>query len=147
MIWVNCSNKMSNSLEKKCNFWKFLTVFPLFMPKSESLLSLLAQLLFFKERWKRFTLLALYKRATMRESLMTKERWEQFALFHEWIPLSLTKNERFAPKTDEQIPNPAKIMRKLQKLSTIVSIKTFLETHLLCTTIQYTDVQYFLFVQ
>ena len=39
---------------------------------------------------------------------MTKERWEQFALFHEGIPLLLTKNERIAQKTDERIPNPGK---------------------------------------
>ena len=28
------------------------------------------------------------------------------ALFHEQIALSLTKNEQFAQKTNEQIPNP-----------------------------------------
>ena len=32
----------------------------------------------------------------------------RFGLFHEWITLSLTKNERIAQKTDEQISNPAK---------------------------------------
>ena len=35
-----------------------------------------------------------------------KERRERFANFHKWTTLLLTKNERFALKTDEQIPNP-----------------------------------------
>ena len=54
-----------------------MTVFPFFMPKSESLLWLFAQL---------------YKRVTVSNSLrslMTKERREQFALFHEQITHSL----------------------------------------------------------
>ena len=51
-------------------FRMFLTVFPRFMPKSESLL-----LLFFKERLERFAPVALYKKATVSDllrSLMTK---------------------------------------------------------------------------
>ena len=69
----------------------FFPVFPLFMPKSESLPSLFAQLLFFKELlWanhsgcskqksdrERFAPVALYKRATMSDSfrsLMTKDQ-------------------------------------------------------------------------
>ena len=43
-----------------------------------------------------------------RRSLQKSDR-EQFALFHERIDLSLTKNDRIAGKTDEQIPNPAVI--------------------------------------
>ena len=40
---------------------------------------------------------------------MTKERRERFTLFHERIALLLTKtNDRFARKTDERIPGPAK---------------------------------------
>ena len=41
-------------------------------------------------------------------SLMIKERQERFAIFHKQITLSLShsqKNERFARKTDERIPN------------------------------------------
>ena len=63
----------------------------------------------FKERQKRFALLAVCKRTTMSDSfrsLIKKERLERFVLFHEQIALSLTKNERFAWKADEQIPNP-----------------------------------------
>ena len=50
-----------------------------------------------------------YKRVTVSDSLrllMAKEHRDQFALFHEQIALSLTKNERFAQKRDDQIPNP-----------------------------------------
>ena len=53
----------------------FLTVFPLFMPKSNSLTMIIDRSLFFKERLGRFTPVALYKRATMSNSLrslMTK---------------------------------------------------------------------------
>ena len=52
------------------------------MPKSKSLPLLLANLLFFKEWLKQFAPVALYKRATVSDSLrllMTKEWWEQFA--------------------------------------------------------------------
>ena len=35
---------------------------------------------------------------------------ERFALFHERIALSLTKNERFTQKTEEQIPNPENLV-------------------------------------
>ena len=66
---------------KNCIFRKFLTVFPLFMPERESLLSHFAHLFFFKER---------------------------FTLFREQTTLSLTKNKWIARKTDERIPNPAK---------------------------------------
>ena len=55
----------------------FFTVLPPFLfQKSVSLLSLFAQLLFFKDRWDRFTLAAVYKRVTVSESLpplFTKE--------------------------------------------------------------------------
>ena len=47
------------------------------MPKSESLPSLFAHLLFFKERLERYAPVALYKRTTMNDLhmlLMTKER-------------------------------------------------------------------------
>ena len=50
------------------------------------------------------------KRATMSESLQslfTKERPWAIALFHKRINLLLIKNEWFARKTDEWIPNPA----------------------------------------
>ena len=70
--WAICSkNQWANS--QPCIFCMLLTVihcFSLkFIPKSESLLSLIAQSLSFKERQKRFTLIALYKKATGRKSL------------------------------------------------------------------------------
>ena len=40
---------------------------------------------------------------------MIKEQWERFALFHKGITLSLTKNEQFARKTNEKIPNPEEL--------------------------------------
>ena len=62
--------------------------------------------LFTKERSEWFAQVADVKRATMSDSLrplMTKEWRERFTLFHEWIALSLIKNERISRKTDEQI--------------------------------------------
>ena len=53
----------------------FLTVFPLFIPKSEALPSLFAHLLFFKEPLEKFASVALYKRVNVSDlfrSLMTK---------------------------------------------------------------------------
>ena len=49
------------------------TAFTLFMPKSESLPSLFTPSLFFKEGRQRFTLIALYKRATLSESLFRSQ--------------------------------------------------------------------------
>ena len=69
------------------------------MPACESLPLLFAYSLFFKERLEWFAPVALYKRATVSDSLrslMTKERWEGFALFHKRIALLLTKNEQIA---------------------------------------------------
>ena len=57
----------------------FSDFFPLFMPNSELLASLLAHSLFFKEQLEQF---ALCKRATVSDLLrllMTKEQWERFA--------------------------------------------------------------------
>ena len=104
-------------------FVTVFTAFPLFMPKSESILTLFAQSLFFKERreqiapvtfYKRVTLSewlpSLYKRATLSDSLrllMTKEQRERFALFTRELLFRLKKNKQFAQKTDEQSPNPA----------------------------------------
>ena len=59
-------------------FWQFFTTFPLFMPKSKSLLSLFAMSLFFKERW------------------------EQFALFHKQIAISLFCSQ----KTSDSLKKP-----------------------------------------
>ena len=78
------------------------------MPKSKSVPSLFAHLLFFKEQLEWFAPVDLYKRANMSDSLrllMTKVWWERFALFRERITLLLPKNELIAQKTDERIPN------------------------------------------
>ena len=80
-----------------------------FIFMSESLLLLFAHLLFFKEWRERIAPAAIYKRATVRESLrslMTKKAIVAFALFHGQIAHSLTKNERFDQKIYEQLPNP-----------------------------------------
>ena len=121
--WFACdstkslSKKWAISWEKKHRFPHFL------FQKSILLLLLFAQSLFFKDRWDRFTLAALYKRATVSKSLpslFTKERpwanWSPRSLkksdlsdslfFHQWIYLSITKNKRFAWKTYDRIPNP-----------------------------------------
>ena len=122
VIRANRSQKTSDSLKKKHFIVCFGQFFPIFMSKSESLPSLFAQSLFFKEPWERYALVALEKRGILIPSLFTKEKlrairsrcsWqksdcmEQFALDHKRITLLLTKNERFAQTTDEQIPNPA----------------------------------------
>ena len=88
-------------------FDTFSLIFPLFMSKSESLLSLFSPSLFFKERQKLFALFALYKKNRERiapiahykrvnmsnslPSLFTKNLHEQFSIFWEQIALSLTK--------------------------------------------------------
>ena len=99
--WFACDSskllsKMSNSLRKK-TYFMFLTLlhcFPFLYPRANL---------------SRRSSLSLYKRVTVSDllpSFMTKERRARFALFHEQIALSLTKNERFAWKTYEQILNP-----------------------------------------
>ena len=81
------------------------------MPKSKSLPSLFAHSLFFEERLERFTFVALYKRATVSDLLMSlfkKERKSDSLKkpSNHNFALSLTKNERFALKTKERITNP-----------------------------------------
>ena len=110
-IRANWSQKTSNVLEKSNFSYVFDSFFPFFMPKSELLPSLFAHSFFFKEQLERFAPVALYKRATMSNSLwslMTKEGRERFAFFHEKIALSLTKNKRIARKTNKRIPNPGR---------------------------------------
>ena len=63
------------------------------MRKSESLPSIFAHLLFFKEPLERFAPVSDSLR-----SLMTKERQERFALFHKRIALWLTKR---TPKSQD----------------------------------------------
>ena len=79
------------------------------MPKSESLPSLFAHSLFFKERLEQFT-----------HSLFFKEQLERFAqVAHDKRATALFfayKNERIAWKTDERIPNPAFIQVILEGL-------------------------------
>ena len=61
----------------------------------------------FKERRERFAFKKERQLANRsRHSLQNSSR-ERLALFHERITLLLTKNKRFARKTDERIPNPA----------------------------------------
>ena len=124
--WANglgCS-KTSNSLEKIHIFHMFFTVFPPFLPKSESLPLLFAQSHFFKERpWAKCSgrsgtneqPWAIRSRCSLKNS--DSKRFAQVAddkratgAFHSFSQVnrfSLTKNEWFAQKTDEQIPSPA----------------------------------------
>ena len=97
-------------------FWQFFTVFPLFMPKSESLPSLFVPLLFFKVRQnsccslqksdhEQIAPLAIYKRATVSNSipsLFTKELREQFTLFQERIAILLFRSQ----KTSDSLEKP-----------------------------------------
>ena len=53
----------------RANFDSFSLLSPYFVPKCESLGSLFAQLLSFKERREQFNLIALYKKSTMNYSL------------------------------------------------------------------------------
>ena len=58
-------------------FLTVITVFPLFMPKSKSLLLLFAPLLFYKEQGEHFALVALYKRVAVSNSLPSLFKKEQ----------------------------------------------------------------------
>ena len=82
------------------------------MPKPELLTLPFAQSLFFKEQrgslqksgCEGIAPIALYKRATLSDSLSSL----MTGVIHSFLQtnaLSLTKNNRFAQKTDEQIPN------------------------------------------
>ena len=123
-----CSQKKSYSL-KTINIFHHVfdsfSQFFLFMPMSESLQSLFALSLFFKEQWEQFALIALYRRATVSESLQslfTKE-WLQaicsfpkgnryFALY-----LQKTSDSLFAhKKTSDSLEKPKSKISTLQIL-------------------------------
>ena len=73
---------VSDSLVKICSFHHVLTVFHCFSPFYAQ--ERIAPVALFKERREQFTLVALYKRATVSDSLpslFSKEQREQFALF------------------------------------------------------------------
>ena len=81
------------------------------MPKSKSLMSLFAHSLFFLKQLERFAPVALYKIVSVSNLLKLLFKKEQKCNSLEkranhTFALSLTKNERFARKTDEWIPNP-----------------------------------------
>ena len=97
--WVNCPHCSS----KRATFFvcfcacRISLLFPSLMSKSESLPSLFAQLLFFKEWREQIAPVALYKRATISDSLpllFSKERLAGFTLFHEWIAFSLFHSQK-----------------------------------------------------
>ena len=69
------------SLFKRSYFSYIFNSFPLFIPKSESLLLLFAHLLFFKERLEQFSPVALYKRVTPRDSLKSLMSYGSNLLF------------------------------------------------------------------
>ena len=123
-----CSQKKNYSL-KTINIFHHVfdsfSQFFLFMPMSESLQSLFALSLFFKEQWEQFALIALYRRATVSESLQslfTKE-WPKaicsfpkgnryFALY-----LQKTSDSLFAHnKTSDSLEKPKSKISTLQIL-------------------------------
>ena len=70
-------------------FDSFSQISPFFKPKNKSL--------FIKSKSEQIAPVALYKRATVSNSLsslMTKEQRERYAIFHQRIALLLTKNEQ-----------------------------------------------------
>ena len=67
-----------------------------FLPKSESLKSLFAHSLFFKEQLEQLAPVAIYKRAT---GAIHSFSWANRSFDH--------KNKRIAQKSDKRIPNPA----------------------------------------
>ena len=113
-LWAksNMSDFLVNQAARSQNrairdsIWQFFNDFPLFYAQERIAPVTLHSVALF---WEQFALVALYKRATVSDSLMllmTKERWERFALFHDRITLWLTKNEWFTWKTNDRIPNP-----------------------------------------
>ena len=94
VIWVNSSQKTSNLLEKKTYFsYDFDSYSPFLCQKSKSLPSLFAQSLFFKDWWDRFAYGHSFVKNDGSDSRANR------SLDH--------KNERFARKTDDPIPNLA----------------------------------------
>ena len=80
-----------------------------FIFMSESLLLLFAHLLFFKERRERIAPVAIYKRATVRESLrslMTKKSYSSICSFSRANCSFTHKNRAIWSKIYEQLPNP-----------------------------------------
>ena len=93
MIRAKRSQKTINSLEKNVFFvwfWQFSP--PFLSQKSESLLLLFAQSLFFKDQRDRLALVALCKRAIMSESLPSL--FEKEPLWANWSRQSLKKSNR-----------------------------------------------------
>ena len=114
----------SKSLSKNKQFaWKryflmFLTVFPSFIPKELIASIALSSVTLFKDWQDQFALIALYKKSTGSEllpSLFTKEwQWANWSCQYLkksdgsdllYFAISITKNERFLQKTNDQIPN------------------------------------------
>ena len=108
VIWANCSKKWAISSKNHiCHM--FLTVFPPFYAKRVSCSR--RSEIFFKDWSDQYAIVALYKRATVSESIPSifkKEPRERLTLFHKQFTLSITKNEQFTWKTDDRIPNPCK---------------------------------------
>ena len=92
VIWVNCSKKTSAFYDKRVN-------------RSH------CSSLFLKDQWDWIACVDLKKRATLCESIPSifKKGNRSDSLFsqsNQSFALSIPKNERFARKTDDRIPNP-----------------------------------------
>ena len=113
-------SKNERFAQKFCMFWQFFTAFPLLCSHRSSLhlfflksdRSALLLSLLQKSNNEKIAPIALSKRATVSVSLpsLFKKEWQEwFALFpraNRYLALLLTKNEWFARKTKERIPNP-----------------------------------------
>ena len=121
MIRANRLQKTSNWLDKFVFFYVFDNFSPFVCPRANSSLRSSLICSFFKEQLERLAHVALYKRATMSDSLrllMTKERPKRFALFHKQIPLSLIcsqKPSRSIKKPMSKFPTQKKWPIWLQK--------------------------------
>ena len=125
VIWANRSQKRalrSKKIEKNHifrRFWQFFTAFPLFMPKSKSLM-----LLFFKEQREHFAHSSLYKRATVSDSLrslMTKERLWAFHSFRKRLTLSLsTEYQIFCDCSERNMSTTLKMMLHTSEMLQVV---------------------------
>ena len=75
------------------------------MPKIESLPSLFAPLLFFKERWEWFALVNIYKRVTVSDSLLSlfkTERNSDLLIGKDQIAISLFHSQKMSIRSKNQ---------------------------------------------
>ena len=112
-LWANRSrcSTLSYSFLQSDGIESFLSLFAQSLFASRSFLQICSRCSWQKSGGKRITTFTPYKRARVSEwllSLLTKERlWAifSFSQLNTSFALLITKNKRFAQKTNEQIPN------------------------------------------